>query len=107
MAKKLLALVTLTVAASAIALLLAGPTVPAGAQAEEKAARGACNNPGFYTGTDSTGDFQAALEDAISNAETCAGCCDQRVSYEVVQTQGQRGGFVFLNDIDVTIEASW
>ena len=30
-----------------------------------------------------------------------------RVSYKVVNTEGQRGGFVYVNDIDVTIQASW
>ena len=106
MAKKLLVLITLTLAASALVLLVAGPTQPAGAQAEEKAARG-CDNPGFYSGIDTSGDFQAALEDAIGNAEACAGCCDQRVSYEVFKTEGQRGGFLFIDEIEVTIEASW
>jgi hypothetical protein len=29
------------------------------------------------------------------------------VKYEVVETQGERGGFAFTNEIQVTIEASW
>lgn len=106
MTKKLLALVTLTVAASALVLLLAGPTESISAQGPERAIA-ACPNPGLYTGSDANGNFQNALEDAIDAAEACAGCCDMLVSYGVIETTGERGGFVFHNDIDVTIKASW
>ena len=64
-------------------------------------------NSGIFAGTDANGDFQAALDAAVAAAETAAGCCDIRVNYTVLSTTGQRGGFVFLNDITVTIKADW
>lgn len=105
MSKKLIVLTVLTVVACAGALLLAGPAPSADAQTGSVLA--ACPNPGYYTGTDATGDFQSALEDAISEAATCAGCCDQLISYELVGAEGQQGGIAGLDDIDVTIKASW
>jgi hypothetical protein len=107
MTRKLIVLVVAVFVLAAAALVLAGTTVGADERARSAGLRAGCQNPGFYTGTDDNGVFQDALEDAIAAAETCAGCCDQRVSYEVLQTRGERGGFVFINDIEVTIEASW
>lgn len=107
MTKKLLILVATAFVLGAAALLVVGPDQSADAQERTLGLRAGCQNPGFYTGTDDNGDFQAALEDAISEAETCAGCCDIRISYELIKTEGERGGFVFIDEIDVTIEASW
>jgi len=77
------------------------------AQTEKVAALAAsCPNPGVFTGHDPTGDFQLALEDAISEAATCAGCCDLLISYEVTKTTGRAGGFAGFDDIYVTIIAT-
>lgn len=106
MAKKLLVLVALSFAASAGVLMLAGPTETAGAQAEIEA-KAACPNPGLYTGRSTSGNFQDALEAAVAKAEACAGCCDLIVSYELIGAEGEVGGLVFRNNLDVTISASW
>lgn len=107
MTRKLIVLVASIAVLAAAALVLGGTADGADAPARAIGPRAGCQNPGFYTGTDDNGIFQDALEDAIAEAEACAGCCDQRISYEVLQTRGERGGFVFINDIQVTIEASW
>lgn len=106
MVKKLLVLVALTFVASAAALLVAGPAEPAGAQVETEA-KAACPNPGLYTGRSTSGNFQDALEAAVDEAEACAGCCDLIVSYGFIEAEGERGGFLFRNNLDVTIKASW
>jgi hypothetical protein len=61
----------------------------------------------YFTGTDNTGNFQAALEDALSQAQAAAGCCDRLITYRVVATRGQVGGFAGLNTLEVRIWARW
>lgn len=91
-------------AATLLGLGLSSPNTPVAAQAGGAAV---CANPGLYTGVNDSGQFQAALEDAIARAEACAGCCDLIVNYEVLSTTGERGGFAFRNNIFVEIRASW
>ncbi len=62
---------------------------------------------GVFTGTDSAGDFQAALEDAVADAVAAAGCCDILVNYEVLETTGRVGGLLGLDEISVKIYAKW
>jgi len=59
------------------------------------------------TGTDDNGNFQAALEDALAQADAFFGQigADIRYTYEVLSTTGERGGIVFYNNIYVTIRA--
>jgi hypothetical protein len=61
----------------------------------------------LFTGSDETGNFQRALEDAIRKAESAVPCCDRPITYQVVNIRGQAGGFAGLNRIEVTIQASW
>ncbi len=96
--------ITVTLVALALSATLG---VVLTAQAEKAGSLAAsCPNPGVFTGHDDTGKFQLALEDAISKAATCAGCCDQLISYEVVETTGRSGGIAGFNDIYVTILAT-
>jgi len=60
-----------------------------------------------FIGMDDRGDFQRALRDAIAKAQETAGCCDRLVTYRVMEVQGQVGGFAGVNQIRVTIMASW
>lgn len=93
----------LAIAVALCALLIVGAYAqPASAQSGSLKA-----SSGTFTGTDDAGNFQAALEDAVAQAAAAAGCCDIRISYEVLDTTGQHGGFVFLNDIAVRIFAEW
>ena len=84
-----------------------GLLVPASAPAEAARPGAACPNPGVFTGTDANGNFQAALDDAIAQAEACAPCCDFITTYSVIETTGRRGGFAGFNDIYVEIRASY
>lgn len=93
---------TLALTAALAAGLLLGPFQPT---AEASGSLSA--SAGTFTGTDANGNFQAALDDAVAQAETAAGCCDIRIQYEVLDTTGQRGGFIYLNDISVRIHARW
>ncbi len=58
-------------------------------------------------GTDDHGNFQAALDDALGQADAFFGHvgADIRYAYDVKQTTGLRGGFAFLNEVNVTIVA--
>lgn len=60
-----------------------------------------------FTGTDDDGDFQAALEDALLQADAYfeSQGADIRYDYWIVRTAGQRGGFAWVNEISVTIGA--
>ncbi|HKQ62990.1 MAG TPA: hypothetical protein VJS92_16990 [Candidatus Polarisedimenticolaceae bacterium] len=80
-------------------------TVPSGASAAAIAA--ACPNPGVFSGTDTNGQFQAALDNAIAAAQACVPCCDRIVSYRVVNTTGRVGGIAGLDEITVQIVASY
>lgn len=64
-------------------------------------------NSGIFTGTSDSGNFQEALENAVSAAATAAGCCDIRIAYEVLETTGEYGGFLFINETTVKIYAKW
>ncbi|MGE3180846.1 MAG: hypothetical protein AB7N71_04390 [Phycisphaerae bacterium] len=66
------------------------------------------NSRARFQGVDANANFQAALEDALAQADAHFARlgADIRYNYRVVNTTGQRGGFVFYNDIFVTIEAS-
>ena len=60
-----------------------------------------------FTGTDDDGNLQAALEDALLQADTYyeSQGSDIRYDYWIVRTAGQRGGFAWVNEISVTITA--
>jgi hypothetical protein len=60
-----------------------------------------------FTGTDDDGNWQAALEDALLQADAYfeAQGSDIRYEYWIVRTAGQRGGFAWVNEISVTIGA--
>lgn len=64
-------------------------------------------NSGVFVGTDDTGNFQGALDDAVTKAAAAAGCCDIRISYKVVETTGRHGGFLFVDEVSVKIAAEW
>ncbi len=106
MTKKLLILVALAVAISAAVVMVGAPT-PTAEAASSIGAIAACPNPGFYTGTSTSGSFQGALDAAIAKAETCAGCCDMLVTWSFVAADGREGGFAGFNEVNVTIKASW
>ncbi len=93
------AFLTLTLLAT-VGLALSAQAAKVGSRASS------CPNPGVFTGHDDTGDFQLALEDAIAEAATCAGCCDLLITYEVTKTTGRAGGFAGFDDIYVTIVAT-
>lgn len=101
--------IALAVAVLAFAWSALGPStsVDASPQEGKVAAAAACCNPGVFTGTDNAGSFEDAIADAVSKAETCAGCCDQQISYRVTQITGLVGGITARNDITVEIVASW
>lgn len=61
----------------------------------------------FFIGIDDGGDFQRALRDALAKAQEAAGCCDRLITYRVIEVQGQVGGFAGVNQIRITIVASW
>jgi hypothetical protein len=90
---------------SALAMAMLVPAQSA--EAALKPAASLCPNPGVFTGTNSSGNLQAALDDAIAKAETCAGCCDMLVTWEVQEISGRRGGIAGFNDLNVKIVASW
>lgn len=107
--KKLLILVALAVALSTAVLMFSAPT-PSVDAAVNSAAIGpvvSCPNPGFYTGTSSNGDFQAALDGAIAKAVACTPCCDFLVTWTFVSSDGREGGFAGFDEVNVTIKASW
>lgn len=60
-----------------------------------------------FQGTSDAGDFQSALQEAISKAleALSAGVADQRISWKLIEVSGINGGFVGENKITVTIEA--
>jgi hypothetical protein len=106
MTKKLVILVALTVALSAAALMIGGPA-PSADAAGSLAAAPACPNPGYYTGSSNSGNFQDALDGAIAAASACTGCCDFLVTWDFVSADGREGGFAGFNEANVTIKASW
>jgi ABC-type sugar transport system substrate-binding protein len=93
--------------ATTLAIVLVLGTFGTQATAEERGGLAASANSGVFVGTNDQGQFQLALEDAVQQAATAAGCCDIRISYKVLETTGQQGGFIFLDDINVRILAEW
>ena len=62
----------------------------------------------YFTGEDFTGDFQAALENAVQEALAAAPCCDRRIAYKVVKIKGTAGGLSpVLATIEVTIRVDF
>jgi hypothetical protein len=63
--------------------------------------------PVRFTGESQNGDFQEALEDALAQADIhfAGQGADIRYSYVVRGTSGQRGGFLPINLLEVTIVA--
>ena len=61
-----------------------------------------------FTGTDDNANLQAALEDALLQADAHFDSlgADIRYDYWIVRTSGQRGGFAWMNEISVTITAA-
>jgi len=92
----------------ALTLALTGALLWGPADSADAAiAAAACCNPGVFTGTDTAGNFENAIANAVASAMTCAGCCDRQVSYRVTQITGVVGGITARNDITVEIIASW
>lgn len=60
-----------------------------------------------FQGTSSTGDFQAAIEEAVSKALAALSIdvADQRIQWKIIETSGSKGGFLGEESITVTIEA--
>jgi flavin-binding protein dodecin len=102
---RVLSVVVLSAGLLVVALTYLMPSTPA--QTAAAIAVAPCGNPAVFTGTDSNGDFQAALEDAIAQAERWVPCCDRIMTYRVVDTTGRRGGIAGFNDISVQIIASY
>jgi len=61
----------------------------------------------LFIGVDDSGDLQGALRNAVAKAQEAVGCCDRLVTFRLVEVQGQVGGIAGLNQIRVTIIASW
>jgi hypothetical protein len=61
-----------------------------------------------FVGESDNGNFQAALEDALAQADAFYATmgADLRYNYRVRGTSGERGGFVFFNIVRVEIVAS-
>lgn len=57
-----------------------------------------------YTGTSETGDFQAALRNAIANAQRSLPGRDRLIRYRVREITGENGGIQGLNRVQVSIE---
>lgn len=93
--------------AAALALVLTLGFFVSQATAQNEPSSLAAANSGVFVGTDDEGQFQLALEDAVAKAAAAAGCCDIRITYKVLDTYGQHGGFLFLDDIFVKIHAEW
>ncbi len=102
---KLAAGLALIAGLGALALIFVAPAP--NADAALKPAASLCPNPGVFTGTNASGNLQAALDDAIAKAEACAGCCDMLVTWEVQEISGRRGGIAGFDDVNVKIVASW
>lgn len=60
-----------------------------------------------FIGSDSGGDYQTALDNALTQADIHFGQfgADLLYTYRVLGTSGRRGGFAGFNDICVEIEA--
>ena len=92
---------------TALAIVLTLGFLGSQATAQDKAGPVISANSGVFTGSNDEGQFQLALEDAVQQAATAAGCCDIRITYKVLETTGQQGGFVFFDDVFVKILAEW
>ena len=56
-----------------------------------------------FIGKSNNGNFDEALEDAIKKA--LAGLQTEAIDWKLLETYGNRGGFLQLNDLYVKIEA--
>ena len=61
----------------------------------------------IFDGKSARGNFQEALSDAIQNAVKSTSVPDELVSWRLRKTRGENGGIAGLNNITVTIEASF
>ena len=61
----------------------------------------------IFDGTSARGDFQEALSDAIQKALRSTGVPDELVTWKLRETKGENGSIAGLNNITVTIEASF
>ena len=62
-------------------------------------------DPAVYTGSSIHGNFQEALNDALSKAQTAInkGGADMQFNWELARTSGKRGGITGSQAIDVDI----
>jgi len=60
-----------------------------------------------FDGKSAKGDFQDALSDAIRNAVQSTGVADELVTWKLEEVKGENGGIAGLNNITVTIHASF
>ena len=60
-----------------------------------------------FDGKSTKGDFQEALSDAINNAEQSTGVADEHVTWKLEEVKGEKGTIAGLNNITVTIQASF
>jgi len=60
-----------------------------------------------FTGTSASGNFDEALNNALVAADIYFSTtgADIRYDWDLQEVDGQRGGFFFLNDLNVTITA--
>ena len=65
-------------------------------------------NRSNFVGANNNANFQAALEDALLQADAffAKQGADILYSYQILSITGQRGGFAFFNDVFVEIVAS-
>jgi hypothetical protein len=61
----------------------------------------------IFDGTSAKGNFQEALSDAIQKALRSTGVPDERVTWKLRKTRGENGSIAGLNNLTVTIEASF
>ncbi len=60
-----------------------------------------------FDGKSNTGNFQEALADAISNAIQSTGVADEHITWKLEEVKGENGSIAGLNNITVTIKASF
>ncbi|HST23656.1 MAG TPA: hypothetical protein VLR90_21275 [Blastocatellia bacterium] len=61
----------------------------------------------IFNGKSAKGDFQEALSDGIQKALQSTGVSDELVNWKLRKVTGENGGIAGLNNIVVTIEASF
>jgi hypothetical protein len=60
-----------------------------------------------FRGTSNQGNLQEALDLAIQAAQKAAPGADRRVEWTLKEVSGREGGFAPVNEVTVTIEASF